>query len=168
MHVFQHLLAGSLAGAASTVSMYPLELIKTRMQVTSNVSLAYRSLPSTIRSVFLYEGFYGFYRGMTPAIVASSGSWGGYFYLYELAKKRKLDGCEAQSSSSSKTLGSLRKLNTIDHVRSIRILTANRIHTKLILSANDLVVSRDGSRSRDGLCLQSCVGCADQDGIARS
>lgn len=103
------MLAGTLAGAASTVTMYPLELIKTRMQVTSNTSLAYRSLSNTIYSIWIREGSMGFYRGMTPAILASSGSWGGYFYLYELAKKRKLNHYEAQSSSSV-------RLNTIDHV----------------------------------------------------
>lgn len=87
---YQHLVAGTTAGLVSTVTLYPLELVKTRMQVTDRKLVAYQSLPNAFKSVLVKEGYHGFYRGMFPAIIAASGSWGGYFYLYESAKKEKI------------------------------------------------------------------------------
>ena len=49
----------------------------------------------------------GFYQGMTPALIGACGSWGGYFYFYEMAKKRRL---------ANLTTGET-KLRTADHVR---------------------------------------------------
>ena len=110
----QHMIAGTAGGLVSTVALYPLELIKTRMQV-SDVRIAapgrlasgsaamsssvvrahamagpYSSLYSSARTVLKQEGLAGFYKGVVPAVVASAGSWGAYFYLYEYSKKRKL------------------------------------------------------------------------------
>lgn len=104
----QHLVAGTLGGIVSTVGLYPLELIKTRMQVVE-VALAsaptqvpggppgagtaaragpYASISSALRVVLEREGWRGLYLGLTPAVLASAGSWGGYFFFYELAKDR--------------------------------------------------------------------------------
>ena len=100
----------------ATVALYPLELIKTRMQVvdarapigeggatasaavdaasSSKVSSLhagpYSSIYSSARTVWKQESVTGFYKGMGPAMVASAGSWGAYFYLYEYSKERKL------------------------------------------------------------------------------
>jgi solute carrier family 25 folate transporter 32 len=75
------------------------------MQVTDvNANGTYRSLIAGFRSVMALEGPSGFYRGITPAIIASSGSWGGYFYFYEIAKKRMME-----NSGND-------KLRTQDHV----------------------------------------------------
>ena len=94
------------------VSLYPLELIKTRMQVIDGKNeIHYRNLYSSFRIVAKNEGFGGFYKGVTPAVIAAAGSWGGYFYIYEISKKRKL---------SSK--GGIGRLNTIDHVSIDNIL----------------------------------------------
>lgn len=121
----QHLVAGTLGGLVSTVGLYPLELIKTRMQVVE-VALAsaqptlplgggegraavaaasigtagqaaqaapragpYASISSALRVVLEREGWRGLYLGLTPAVIASAGSWGGYFFFYELAKNRR-------------------------------------------------------------------------------
>lgn len=100
----QHLLAGTTAGLVSTAGLYPLELIKTRMQVIDGRDNDYRTMRSSLRVVLRNEGFKGLYQGMSPALFAASGSWGGYFYFYELSKKRK-------SMNGTKTL------TTTDHVR---------------------------------------------------
>lgn len=86
---YHHGIAGISAGLVSTGALYPLELIKTRMQVFQK-DAGYSSTYQSLRSVLRSEGASGLYRGMTPALLASSGSWGGYFYFYELSKKRKL------------------------------------------------------------------------------
>jgi hypothetical protein len=84
------LIAGTCGGLVSTVALYPLELIKTRMQVIDSSDGAYRSLRSSFRQVMRSEGPKGFFQGMSPAVLGASGSWGGYFYFYEASKKRKL------------------------------------------------------------------------------
>ena len=92
--VNSHLVAGILGGLVPTVSLYPLELVKTRMQVVDGLDKAYSSkyssLRSSFRAVLSNEGVRGLYKGLTPAVLAAGGSWGGYFYFYEHSKNRKL------------------------------------------------------------------------------
>lgn len=76
------------------------------MQVMDGSNQAYRTMRSSLQMVLKHEGFGGFYKGMSPALFAASGSWGGYFYFYELSKKRK-------------TNNGTRALTTSDHVRSL-------------------------------------------------
>lgn len=113
-----HLVAGTLGGLTSTVALYPLELIKTRMQV-AEVPVAsaatstlqgrlrnpYGSVLGALQQVLRNEGVRGLYKGVTPAMIASSGSWGGYFYFYERSKSRKL----GQGGGA---------LTTVDHLSS--------------------------------------------------
>ncbi len=106
-----HLIAGTLAGASATAIMYPIELIKTRMQVTDRLaSNPYKSFTGGFRWTLGRDGISGLYRGMSPALIAASGSWGGYFYVYELAKKRRLQ------DSINLVNG---KLGVKDHVRRV-------------------------------------------------
>lgn len=58
------------------------------MQVIESQSKDYKTLRSALGSVIRNEGFLGLYRGLFPAVIASSGSWGGYFFLYEFFKGR--------------------------------------------------------------------------------
>jgi solute carrier family 25 folate transporter 32 len=60
------------------------------MQVVSDNGGAYRSITKAFRTVIANEGYRGLYQGMSPALFAASGSWGGYFFFYERSKKRKL------------------------------------------------------------------------------
>ena len=94
-----------MAGLGSTVSLYPLELVKTRMQVTNRSVLAYSSFFHAIQTVYKSEGISGFYKGLFPAALASSTSWGGYFFVYEASKQRKLSNKIDNSP-----------LDSIDHV----------------------------------------------------
>jgi hypothetical protein len=90
MFASQQLIAGVVAGMASTAAFYPLELLKTRMQVISGSNAGYKNVFASLSSVLKSEGFLGFYKGLMPGLIASAGSWGGYFLLYENSKTRKL------------------------------------------------------------------------------
>jgi hypothetical protein len=122
------------AGMSATAAFYPLELLKTRMQVISKSHAAYRNALSSLQSVVRLEGVLGLYKGLAPGLLASGGSWGGYFFLYENSKSRKL------SQSGDRALGAA------DHV-SPRILSlvSTLYHLK--------VISRYRSGSGDGLRL---------------
>ena len=77
---YHHLIAGTSAGLVSTFALYPLELVKMRMQVFQKEA-GYGTTISSFQNVLKKEGPTGFFRGISPALVASSGSWGGYFYF---------------------------------------------------------------------------------------
>jgi solute carrier family 25 (mitochondrial folate transporter), member 32 len=75
------------------------------MQVIDDKAGTYRSLTKAFRTVLSNEGVHGLYQGVTPALFAASGSWGGYFYFYELSKQRKLGSLEENGA-----------LRTVHHV----------------------------------------------------
>lgn len=120
------LVAGLLAGSVSTALLYPLDLVKVRLQVNEStgkkaattgplpgVSFRKRTIATTLRSVIKHEGIAGIYQGLTPALMGSAISWGGYFFFYEGLKtemmkrkrKRKVMEINENSASESVTLG---------------------------------------------------------------
>lgn len=66
--------------------MYPVDAIKTRMQVagTSNV---YKGIMSSISSISAAEGAMSLWRGMTSMIVGAGPAHAVYFAVYEAVKK---------------------------------------------------------------------------------
>jgi len=46
------------------------------------------------REIRAKEGLRGMYGGLTPAVIASAVSWGGYFFFYENAKQRRLEALD--------------------------------------------------------------------------
>ncbi|RMJ21870.1 carrier protein [Aspergillus sp. HF37] len=75
--------AGFTAGVVSTLSLHPLDLIKTRLQVDrSSYSRVGGSL-RVIRDIAQHEGgAAALYRGLTPNLVGNSSSWAVYFLCY--------------------------------------------------------------------------------------
>ena len=63
-----HSLIASFVGNCGNIILQPLELIKTRFQVTdgatNNVVPTYRNLLIAIRKIYREEGFRAFYRGV--------------------------------------------------------------------------------------------------------
>jgi solute carrier family 25 folate transporter 32 len=85
-----NLLAGVAAGAASSLLLHPLDVLKVRLQVDT----ARRARPGALREAALRtwraDGARGFYRGAVPGLLGSGASWGLYFALYERCKRRLL------------------------------------------------------------------------------
>jgi solute carrier family 25 folate transporter 32 len=79
------------------------------MQVMGGQDVVYRSFHKSVRNVFLKEGFRGFFQGVSPAMFAASGSWGGYFYFYEKSKNRKLQATGAQQLATKDFVSSSRQ-----------------------------------------------------------
>jgi solute carrier family 25 (mitochondrial carnitine/acylcarnitine transporter), member 20/29 len=63
------LLAGGLAGVASWLSTFPLDVMKTRMQSTSRRDTAYRSTLSTLAHCYREGGPRVLFAGLTPTLV---------------------------------------------------------------------------------------------------
>ncbi|KAJ6023252.1 hypothetical protein N7499_008576 [Penicillium canescens] len=80
-------LAGFTAGIVSTLSLHPLDLVKTRLQVDRSSSSRLGSSLRIIREISHHEGgFAAFYRGLAPNLVGNSTSWALYFFCYSSLK----------------------------------------------------------------------------------
>ncbi|XP_061647641.1 electrogenic aspartate/glutamate antiporter SLC25A12, mitochondrial-like [Phyllopteryx taeniolatus] len=65
---------GSIAGATGATAVYPIDLVKTRMQNQRSTGslvgeLMYKSSFDCAKKVLRYEGFFGFYRGLIPQLI---------------------------------------------------------------------------------------------------
>uniref|UniRef100_A0A4W4GT63 EF-hand domain-containing protein n=1 Tax=Electrophorus electricus TaxID=8005 RepID=A0A4W4GT63_ELEEL len=65
---------GSIAGAAGATAVYPIDLVKTRMQNQRSTGsfvgeLMYKNSFDCAKKVLRYEGFFGFYRGLLPQLI---------------------------------------------------------------------------------------------------
>ncbi|XP_069961319.1 calcium-binding mitochondrial carrier protein Aralar1 isoform X1 [Cherax quadricarinatus] len=64
---------GSLAGAVGATAVYPIDLVKTRMQNQRSGSyigeLMYRNSFDCFKKVIRHEGFLGLYRGLVPQLI---------------------------------------------------------------------------------------------------
>ncbi|KAK0139873.1 Calcium-binding mitochondrial carrier protein Aralar2 [Merluccius polli] len=65
---------GSVAGAVGATAVYPIDLVKTRMQnqrTTGSLvgELMYKNSLDCFRKVVRYEGFFGLYRGLVPQLL---------------------------------------------------------------------------------------------------
>ncbi|XP_062389795.1 electrogenic aspartate/glutamate antiporter SLC25A12, mitochondrial-like [Sardina pilchardus] len=67
-------LLGSIAGATGATAVYPIDLVKTRMQNQRSTGsfvgeLMYKNSFDCAKKVLRYEGFFGFYRGLVPQLI---------------------------------------------------------------------------------------------------
>ncbi|CAF1253170.1 unnamed protein product [Adineta ricciae] len=64
---------GSIAGAVGATAVYPIDLVKTRMQNQRSTSIVgerlYRNSIDCFKKVVRYEGVFGLYRGLIPQLV---------------------------------------------------------------------------------------------------
>lgn len=63
------LFAGGAAGAVAQTFIYPLELVKTRLQTSKCQGGKAPGLATITRNIFVHEGTRGFYRGLIPSVL---------------------------------------------------------------------------------------------------
>ncbi|TIA69210.1 hypothetical protein E3P92_03156 [Wallemia ichthyophaga] len=86
-----HAFAGALAGISEHAFMYPVDSIKTRMQViqtspTSSKALAYSSVNSAFNRVSSTEGLRSLWRGVSSVVIGAGPAHAVYFGVYEAMK----------------------------------------------------------------------------------
>ena len=81
---FNSLLAGACAGVIATVSVYPLDMIKTRLTVQVDGQAKYKGIFDAFRVIFKEEGFLAFYKGLLPSILGVIPFGGLQFMSYEI------------------------------------------------------------------------------------
>ncbi|ONK59646.1 uncharacterized protein A4U43_C08F8760 [Asparagus officinalis] len=92
---WENAVAGSIAGFATVAALHPLDVVRTRFQVSdgrvSGLPL-YKNTAHAVCTIARIEGLRGLYAGFYPAVFGSTVSWGLYFFFYSRAKNRYLRG----------------------------------------------------------------------------
>ena len=83
----QHMLAGSCAGVAEHLLMYPLDTVKTHQQATHSSGGGARPLALGLRDFLRRDGFVRLWRGAPAVVLGSIPSHAAYFSAYEVAKE---------------------------------------------------------------------------------
>ncbi|KAK6199473.1 RNA splicing protein and member of the mitochondrial carrier family [Scheffersomyces amazonensis] len=81
-----HLSAGAFAGIMEHTVMYPIDSLKTRMQVATSTQEFSKSVISTINKISSSEGAYSLWRGVSSVVVGAGPAHAVYFSVFEAAK----------------------------------------------------------------------------------
>jgi len=82
-------LSGTVAGLASNISTYPLDVVRTRLTIQDsnpNYIVKYNGIKDTIRTIVKQEGVRGLYKGMTPTLISLAPFIGIQQSLYDYLK----------------------------------------------------------------------------------
>ena len=83
-----HMLAGAGAGIAEHCVMYPVDVVKTRMQTLNPCPQAsYRNVPSALAEIVKKEGFLRPWKGMSILVLSAGPAHAMYFACYEKMKR---------------------------------------------------------------------------------
>lgn len=89
-----HMMAGAGAGIAEHCLMYPVDVVKTRMQsVQPNPRARYRNVLDALMKIVRYEGAARPFKGMSVMVVGAGPAHAMYFACYE-KMKRVISGTE--------------------------------------------------------------------------
>ncbi|TIC16143.1 hypothetical protein E3Q10_00317 [Wallemia mellicola] len=120
-----HAFAGALAGISEHAFMYPIDSIKTRMQVlqtapTSASSVAYSSLNSAIERVSSTHGLRSLWRGVSSVVIGAGPAHAVYFGVYEAMKELSggnREGHQVLPTGASATIAADALMNPFDVIK---------------------------------------------------
>ncbi|KAG8643864.1 calcium-dependent mitochondrial ATP-magnesium/phosphate carrier protein 2 [Manihot esculenta] len=79
---------GTVSGALGATCVYPLQVVRTRMQAQrSDMGAAYNGMSDVFRRTFQHEGIRGFYKGIFPNMLKVVPSASITYMVYEAMKK---------------------------------------------------------------------------------
>ncbi|KAA8542040.1 hypothetical protein F0562_023192 [Nyssa sinensis] len=85
---FVQLGCGTISGAVGATCVYPLQVIRTRMQAQrSDTSTAYKGMSDVFWRTLQHEGFRGFYKGLFPNLLKVVPAASITYLVYETMKK---------------------------------------------------------------------------------
>jgi solute carrier family 25 iron transporter 28/37 len=83
-----NMVAGAFAGIAEHSVMYPVDLLKTRMQIINPAAGGlYTGLSNAFSTIYRIEGLRTLWRGVTSVIVGAGPAHAVYFGTYEVVKE---------------------------------------------------------------------------------
>ncbi|CAL5353204.1 hypothetical protein ACSBR2_032545 [Camellia fascicularis] len=87
LHFWQFMIAGSIAGSVEHMAMFPVDTVKTRMQVLGSCPIKSVGLRQALGSILKTEGPAGLYRGIGAMGLGAGPAHAVYFSVYEFCKK---------------------------------------------------------------------------------
>ena len=142
--------SGAIAGTVAAAVVCPLDVLKTRLQVSSAVRDAstgdkYLSTYGALKRIVRHEGVVGLYRGLGPTVAALLPNWGVYFSAYGALKRvlsppssARTDGGDVGTSGADENgVGEVKEANHVAHV-----LAAAGAGAATILVTNPLWVAK--------------------------
>ncbi|KAL8213910.1 hypothetical protein R6Q57_003359 [Mikania cordata] len=88
LHFWQFMIAGSVAGMVEHMAMFPIDTIKTRMQVLGSCPIKSASLRQALQSILISDGPAGLYRGIGAMGLGAGPAHAVYFSVYEMCKRK--------------------------------------------------------------------------------
>ncbi|KAJ2773741.1 Fe(2+) transporter [Coemansia nantahalensis] len=148
-----HLVAGAAAGIMEHSVMYPVDIVKTRMQVLApaGATAAYGGVTQALRTIWTTEGMRTLWRGVTSVVLGAGPAHAVYFATYEQTKKiLTMDGQQqsalaAGAAGGAATVVSDALMNPFDVVKQ-RMQLANSTH-RSILSCARTILQTEGLRA---------------------
>ncbi|KAL9232554.1 hypothetical protein vseg_007654 [Gypsophila vaccaria] len=86
LQFWQFMVAGSIAGCAEHMAMFPVDTIKTRMQALGSCPIKSVGVRTAFRSILLSDGPTAFYRGISAMCLGAAPAHAVYFSVYEFFK----------------------------------------------------------------------------------
>jgi len=80
------LLAGTLAGVVTVTATYPLDVVRTRLSLSSGFGVEYKGILDCAYQTLRFEGFRGLYKGYLTTIITGSPYVGMQMTGYEIFK----------------------------------------------------------------------------------
>lgn len=74
---------GGLSGYTLWLSIYPIDVIKSKLQTDSLHNPKYKSILSVAKDIFAHNGIKGFYRGFIPTMLRAAPANGATFAVFE-------------------------------------------------------------------------------------
>ncbi|XP_065067582.1 mitochondrial adenyl nucleotide antiporter SLC25A24-like [Rhopilema esculentum] len=84
LNVGERLLSGSMAGVVSQTTIYPMEVLKTRLAIGKTGQ--YNGMVHAAKTIFVNEGIRSFYKGLTPGLIGIIPYAGIDLAIYETLK----------------------------------------------------------------------------------
>ncbi|RIA84348.1 mitochondrial carrier domain-containing protein [Glomus cerebriforme] len=155
---FGNAVAGSLGALFALMIVYPLDIIKTRLQVQSKSSSKnlkvdeyYESTTDAIIKIIKTEGISGLYAGLPAGLIGVASTNFAYFYWYSFLRTRYQSINKQQTMSTISELllgasaGALAQIFTIPvSVVTTRQQTTSRKYRKNLINTSKEIISDDG------------------------
>jgi len=87
LQFWQFMIAGSIAGCAEHMAMFPVDTLKTRMQAIGSCPIKYVGVRTALKSILESDGPAGLYRGIAAMGLGAGPAHAVYFSVYEFCKK---------------------------------------------------------------------------------
>jgi solute carrier family 25 citrate transporter 1 len=83
---YQHLVLGGVSGAMGPLSNAPIDTIKTRIQRSTAPGNGFERFKVVTTEIMRKEGFFAFYKGLTPRLLRVAPGQAVTFMVYEKVK----------------------------------------------------------------------------------